>query len=70
MACMVGEENCRPVCGVATWKKDILWKTMAYVEENIKIELKEIGLDIVDRPTDQPTGQPAVGSCEGGNEPA
>jgi hypothetical protein len=62
---MGGEENCRQDFGGATWKKDILWKTMAYMEENIKIELKEIGLGIVD----QPTGRPAVGSCEGGNEP-
>lgn len=56
------EEDCRQEFGGATWKKDILWKTMAYMEENIKIELKEIGFGIVD--------WPAVGSCEDGNEPA
>ena len=47
-ACMEGEENCRQDFGGAAWKKDILWKTMAYRGENIKIER---GLDIVDRPT-------------------
>jgi hypothetical protein len=47
-----------------TWKKDVLWKTVAFLEANIKMELKEIGLCIVDRLTDRP----AVGSCEDGNE--
>jgi hypothetical protein len=58
---MGGEENCRQDFGGATWKKNILLKTVACMEENIKIELKEIGLGIVDRP--------AVGSCTDGNEP-
>jgi len=58
---MGGKENCRQDFGGATWKKNILWKTMAYIAENIKIEFKEIGSGIVDRP--------AVGSCEDGNEP-
>lgn len=61
VACIGREENCRQDFGRATWKKDILWKTMAYMEENIKTELKEIGLGIVNHST--------VGSCEDGNEP-
>jgi hypothetical protein len=48
---MGGEENCRQGFGGAAWKKDILWKTMAYMEENIKIELKEIRMGNVNQPT-------------------
>ena len=53
--------NCRQDFGGATQKKDILWMTTAYMEDNIEIEFIDIGWGIL--------YQQAVGSCKDGNEP-
>jgi hypothetical protein len=58
---MGGEVNCRQDFGGATQKKDILWMTTAYMEDNIEIEFIDIGWGIL--------YQQAVGSCKDGNEP-
>jgi len=39
VACMVGEESRIQGFGGETWGKETTWKTQAYVESNIKMDL-------------------------------